>query len=655
MSTPQASLEAGQPLGHYRILHSLGEGGMGEVYAAEDTKLGRRVAIKVLPPSVAEDPGRLARFEREARAVAALNHPNIVTIFAVEQADDRRFISMELVEGESLAAIIARGGVTLRRFFDLAIPLADALNTAHERGIVHRDLKPANILVTADGRPKILDFGLAKLGSAEDSIPAPEAGMTLTLAGHVLGTVPYMSPEQVQGKDLDGRSDIFSLGVIFYELLTGRRPFGGETSADVISSILRDAPPSLGELKVDLPFHLGRIVKRTLEKRADRRYQTALDLRNEIEDLRREVETGVSEVTGVRPAAVAPPRRWLRILAAGAVLIALVAAGIWLWRRPVEEEEATPLLTARPALVLLPIQNIGEAANAYFADGLTEEMVSQLTALDGLPILAGWTVERALQAGETFGPESGAGWLLQGSVRWQPRGTGAPTARMSFQLVSVVDDKLVWSEAFDRVVDDPLAVQSEVSQTVASRIALKLLRRAPAQASAEPSLQAEPAAARVERRAGPVPPDGEDDRGGASPATATTGPEATAAAEVAETTPDGEASAPTASASIDLHVRFHSDLPRGTVIVLTDQQEILRRNFEYVEKTGLFRSRARSGGFQATASVPRTTTSLRIYVTPQGEASRFVELTPTWPDGDTATLEIQLTADGAATARITGP
>ena len=271
---------------------------MGEVYRATDTKLGRDVAIKVLPEAVARDAERLARFEREARSLAALNHPNIVTIFAVEEADGTRFLAMELVEGESLDTLLAPGGFPLPRFFEIAVPLADALSAAHERGIVHRDLKPGNVMVTREGRVKVLDFGLAKLEAADSnpnltSTPT-ESRANLTGEGQVFGTVAYMSPEQARGGKVDARSDVFSLGVVLYQMLTGERPFQGASAVDMISSILRDTPPSVTDLRADLPPHLARILRRCLEKDPRDRYQTSRDVFNELRDLRTETSSAPS-------------------------------------------------------------------------------------------------------------------------------------------------------------------------------------------------------------------------------------------------------------------------------------------------------------------------------------------------------------------------
>jgi len=282
-------LVPGTQLGSYEILAPLGAGGMGEVYRARDTRLGRDVALKVLPDGVADDAGRLARFELEARTVASLNHPNIVVLHSIEDASGTRFLTMELVEGRSLAADVAPGGLPIERVVELGAALADALAAAHEKGVVHRDLKPANVMVTRDGRVKVLDFGLAKLAAADSGAELTQAATLatpLSSAGQVLGTVPYMAPEQVRGEAVDARTDVFALGILLYELTAGRRPFEGATTGVISSAILRDTPPALTQLRDDAPSDLDRIVSRCLEKDPRARYQTALDVGNELRHLR---------------------------------------------------------------------------------------------------------------------------------------------------------------------------------------------------------------------------------------------------------------------------------------------------------------------------------------------------------------------------------
>jgi non-specific serine/threonine protein kinase len=282
-------------LGPYEIVALLGAGGMGEVYRARDARLKRDIAIKVLPDAVASSPERLARFEREATTVAGLNHPNIVVLHSIEEAQGTRFLTMELVEGSSLEQSVTPGGLPIARVIELGIALADALAAAHEKGVIHRDLKPANVMLTKDGRVKVLDFGLAKLAAPDSDPDSTHEATRTTLtsaAGHVVGTVPYMAPEQVRGEAVDARTDLFALGVLLYELASGTRPFAGATPADISSAILRDAPESLDALRSDLPRDLGRIVSRCLEKNPRERVQSALDVSNELHRLRRDLERG---------------------------------------------------------------------------------------------------------------------------------------------------------------------------------------------------------------------------------------------------------------------------------------------------------------------------------------------------------------------------
>jgi len=298
------SLATGTTLSHYRILAKLGEGGMGEVYRALDTRLGRDVALKVLPPSLAGDPDRIERFKREARVVASLNHPHIVTLYSVEEspstastgsgqagsgpADSVPFLTMELVEGEALDARVRSGELPLTQVLDIAWAIADALTAAHAKNIVHRDLKPANVMITHDNRVKVLDFGLAKALGAEDASATVDAEtIARTGIGIVMGTMPYMSPEQVEGKLVDHRSDIFSLGVMLHEITAGRRPFAGASPAALVSSIIRDPAPDLCAHRPDVPRAFAELVARCLEKHPDRRVQTARQIRDSVDAIRR--------------------------------------------------------------------------------------------------------------------------------------------------------------------------------------------------------------------------------------------------------------------------------------------------------------------------------------------------------------------------------
>jgi len=403
----------GETLGHYKIVRLLGKGGMGEVYVAEDTKLNRQVALKVLPTELAGDPERRARFEREAQAVAALNHPNIVTIHSVEEMDGKHFLTMELVKGKSLSEMIPRSGFDLNRFLELAIPLSDAVAVAHEQGVTHRDLKPENVMVGDDGRLRILDFGLAKLaegpirsaGADSDDMPT----QTVTQEGRVLGTVAYMSPEQAEGKTIDHRTDIFSLGVIFYEMATGDRPFKGDTSMSVLTSIMRDDPGSVTDLNVRLPRQLGRFVKRCLQKDPTRRYQSALDLRNELEELQEEVATG--QISPISASAVGGgvKRSWL---VPAALVLAAIGVGFGFWSLMGREDTGSSDSGAQAfqAMQIRPVTSTGTARlSSISPDG---KYVAYVAGDDPKGVLRVKQVATGSDV-EVFRPADGELWFYQ--------------------------------------------------------------------------------------------------------------------------------------------------------------------------------------------------------------------------------------------------
>lgn len=291
VESPFVSLAAGTTVSHYRILAKLGEGGMGQVYRALDTRLGREVALKVLPPTLADDADRIERFKREARVVASLNHPHIVTLYSVEDSGGLHFLTMELVEGQALDTQVVSGGMPVAQVLDIAWAIADALTAAHGKNIVHRDLKPANVMITHDGRVKVLDFGLAKMPN--ENAPGSDAETIVqTGVGIVMGTMPYMSPEQIEGTLVDHRSDVFSCGVMLHELTAGQRPFTGVSPAALASAILRDSAPDLRAERSDVPRAFADLVARCLEKRADARLQTAKEIRDAVDAIRRGVDSG---------------------------------------------------------------------------------------------------------------------------------------------------------------------------------------------------------------------------------------------------------------------------------------------------------------------------------------------------------------------------
>ena len=345
--TPNSAprLTSGSRLGPYEVITPIGSGGMGEVYLAQDTKLGRRVALKVLAAPLAADPDRRRRLEREAQAAARLNHPNIVTLYAFEETDGLSFLTMEYVEGETLASCLPATGMPLERLLPVAIMIADAVAAAHRAGIVHRDLKPANVMLASPGsRVKVLDFGLARLhGLVTENAIATETA-PITGVGHIVGTVAYMSPEQAQGAETDARSDVFSMGVMLFEMATGGRPFTGDSSISIITSILRDSPPAVSDVRPGLPLEFARIVRRCLQKEPERRYQTAVDLRNALEELKQESEAGLT-ASAVAPVVRKTRRRWIPTIAAAAALAS--ALGVWAIRSRGTGDASPPAVQIR--------------------------------------------------------------------------------------------------------------------------------------------------------------------------------------------------------------------------------------------------------------------------------------------------------------------
>jgi eukaryotic-like serine/threonine-protein kinase len=427
-------LQPGTRLGAYEIMAPLGSGGMGEVYRARDSKLGRDVALKVLPEAVARDPGRLARFEREARAVALLNHPSIVVIFSIEESAGVRFLTMELVEGEPLQTHVPPGGLPLSRLLDLAIQLTEALAAAHRKGVIHRDLKPANVIVTRDHRVKVLDFGLAKVTGTGDG----ETGETITdrpvisVPGEVMGTYPYMAPEQIRGEPVDGRTDLFALGVVLHELATGNRPFPGRTAADVTSAILRDPPVSVRKAKAELPLMFEQIIERCLAKEPVARFQSADELKTALRDLQRTIEEAA--------------------------------------------KEAKSRASETPSIAVLPFANMSaDPENEYFSDGLSEELLNVLAKIPDLKV-TGRTSSFAFKGKQEdlrdIGQKLGVRTLLEGSVR-----KSGNRVRVTAQLIKASDGFHLWSETYDRVLDDIFAVQDDIARSVSTALHVTLLGR----------------------------------------------------------------------------------------------------------------------------------------------------------------------------------
>jgi serine/threonine protein kinase/cytochrome c-type biogenesis protein CcmH/NrfG len=430
----------GSTISHYHIKSQLGEGGMGVVYEAEDTNLGRHVALKFLTPSMAKDEALLQRFQREARAASALNHPNICTIHGIEQHESEHFIVMELLDGEPLAERIRRGAIDMDQLLTLGVQIADALESAHSKGIVHRDLKPANIFVTSRGQAKILDFGLAKIDQkkADTTSNVPTAiADGLTSAGATMGTVAYMSPEQARGEVTDARTDLFSFGTVLYQMATGILPFQGETSAVVFDSILNRDPVPLVEVNASIPPELGRVVSQMLEKDRDLRFQSATEVKTALKRLKRDLDSGRhSGETSAIHSTRAPQ-------------------------------------TTEKSIAVLYFENLsGMKEDEYLRDGITEDITTELSKISGLRTFFRANIlpyrDKSVTAGQ-IGRELGASHVLAGSLR-----RIGNRLRINAQLVDATNEFPLWSERYDREMEDVFAVQDEIASKIAAALRITL-------------------------------------------------------------------------------------------------------------------------------------------------------------------------------------
>ncbi|HYX19927.1 MAG TPA: protein kinase [Thermoanaerobaculia bacterium] len=469
-------MTAGTRLGSYEIVGALGAGGMGEVYRARDTKLDRDVAIKVLPERLTASPDALARFEREAKAVAALSHPNILSIFDFGTHGSVSYAVMELLEGQTLREKIDAGAVSQRQAVDWSLQVAKGLSAAHSRGVVHRDLKPENVFVTNDGHVKILDFGLAKRLEAE---PSPETnaptGSGHTEPGTVMGTMGYMSPEQVRGLPVDHRSDIFSFGAILYELLSGRKAFKRDTSSDTIAAILKEDPPELTTSGRNVSPALDHVVRHCLEKDRENRFQTAKDVAFALS----EASSSTTAVTSGGHVAALPEKRSTNKLAiVAAAVVLLVLAAVFLARRPKPGATAASGAVVK-RIAVLPFENLGAPEDDYFADGIADQVRGKLTSVPGIEVIARGSstpYKKTTKTPQEIAKELSANYLLTATVRWQ-KGGGASRVQVSPELVEIRADgppASKWQQPFDASITDVFQVQSDIASKVAQALGVAI-------------------------------------------------------------------------------------------------------------------------------------------------------------------------------------
>jgi eukaryotic-like serine/threonine-protein kinase len=474
VTNTRAGALVGKVIGHYRIESLIGIGGMGEVYLARDERLGRKAALKLLPDSLTTDGTQLSRFKNEARSASALNHPNILTVYEIGAEGNRQFIATEFIEGITLRASLACGRLNPHAALDIAVQVASALAAAHEAGVVHRDIKPENIMLRPDGYVKVLDFGIAKLTEqrlASDDHTGETTAVLQTRLGLVLGTARYMSPEQARGQKVDARTDIWSLGVVLYEMVAGSPPFQGETPSDCIASILTTEPPPLSGVLADVPLKLESILQKALRKNSDERYQTIKEMLADLRILKGELEADSSlPQTKARAQSIVSKikrhRRGVLLTLAVALLAAAAVAYSFFFFAP------APLPNEK-SIAVLPFENLSEEkSNAYFADGIQDEILTRLSKIADLKVISRTSTQRYKKKSQKLSEiakQLGVANLLEGSVQ-----KTNDQVRVNVQLIRAANDSHLWAETFDRSLTDIFSVESEVAKAIADKLRAKL-------------------------------------------------------------------------------------------------------------------------------------------------------------------------------------
>jgi len=463
----------GRTFGHYKISESIGTGGMGEVYLATDIIAGRNAALKLLPMRFACDTGRLKRFQQEAHSVVALNHPNILTVYEIGEDHSTHYIASELIEGETLRQRLTGGRIQLSEAVDVAMQVTSALAAAHGAGIVHRDIKPENIMLRPDGYVKVLDFGIAKLAESAFAEATADGAESTTLAqtnlGSILGTVRYMSPEQTRGAQVDKRTDIWSVGVVLYEMFTGQAPFTGDTPAEVMSSILEKEPPPLGSYVAHTPVECQQIINKTLRKNPEERYQSVDELLQTLKGLRHKLQV---EGELQRWSAA---RSWLHrrpVLAAVPLLLLVVVLALALpffWHRNLPTSPSS-----EKSIAVLPFENLNkDEENAFFAGGVQDEILSDLAKVADLKVTSRTSTMRYKSSPERnlreIAKTLGVSYVVEGSIQ-----RAGERVRVSAQLIDARNDVHLWAEHYDRDIADVFAIQSEIAQKIANKLQAKL-------------------------------------------------------------------------------------------------------------------------------------------------------------------------------------